>query len=171
MATLCVEKCIALGAKRIIVYSWCGAVSQQVNIGDLVLPISGVSEEGTSRHYEGEAHIFEPDMALMTSLDTMLQCNEYHTLKGCVWTTDAVYRETREKVAQYGAAGVLGVDMEYTALASVAAFRGVQLAALMLVSDELYHETWQSQLHTHAFRSTSKHILALLCQAAAAGNF
>jgi len=169
MAALCLEKCIALGAKRIIVYSWCGAVSQQVRVGDVVLPVAGLSEEGTSKHY-GMSNSFESDGELTETLATILERDGYSTTKGLVWTTDAVYRETKAKVAQYGASGVLGVDMEYTALARVSTFRGIALSAAMLVSDELYHDTWLPQFHTKTFRSTSKQLLVAVCQAAASGD-
>jgi purine-nucleoside phosphorylase len=67
--------------------------------------------------------------------------------QGPVWTTDAPYRETADKVKRYQTDGVLGVDMETSALFTVAAFRGIQAASLLVVSDDLSRLKWR-----HGFR-------------------
>jgi len=41
------------------------------------------------------------------------------------WTTDGLYRETRDKVASRVAEGCLTVEMEAAAFFAVAAFRGI----------------------------------------------
>ena len=38
MAVLTLEKLVALGARRIIVYGWCGSLSETLPIGDILLP-------------------------------------------------------------------------------------------------------------------------------------
>ena len=43
------------------------------------------------------------------------------------------------KVRHYGAAGILAVEMELAALLAVAQVRGVRLAAVLAISDELFH--------------------------------
>ena len=82
---------------------------------------------------------------------------------GKVWTTDAPYRETRTKVADYARQGIYGVDMEFSALCTVAAFRGVELAAAMLVSDEVWKQPWQPQFSRKEFKRKSRKLLTLLC--------
>jgi purine-nucleoside phosphorylase len=83
--------------------------------------------------------------------------------QGSIWTTDAVYRETRDKIAKYASQGIVAVDMEYAALKAVAGFRHVKFAAVMLVSDELYHQEWSPRFVQKSFRSDSKIILDRLC--------
>jgi uridine phosphorylase len=63
--------------------------------------------------------------------------------RGTVWSTDAPFRETVGKVGAYQAAGVLAVDMETSALFAVARFRGIRLASLLVVSDELSSLSWR----------------------------
>jgi nucleoside phosphorylase len=63
--------------------------------------------------------------------------------KGAVWTTDAIYRETPEKVRTYQGLGVLAVEMEMSALMTVAIYRSVAVAGLLVVSDELSHLRWR----------------------------
>ena len=63
--------------------------------------------------------------------------------RGEIWTTDAIYRETPEKVRRYQEEGVLAVEMESAALLTVAAYRSVSLAGLLVVSDELSDLKWR----------------------------
>ena len=71
---------------------------------------------------------------------------------GRVWTTDAIYRETKAKVLAYGSQGMLAVEMEMSALFTVARYRGVALAGLLVVSDELFTLTWRHGLRDDHFR-------------------
>ena len=162
MAVLCLEKLIALGARRIVLYGWCGSLAQSLRIGDLFMPTDALSEEGTSAHYPPTPLPIPIADTLQRDLLDRLIGQGYAPHQGIIWTTDAVYRETREKVASHGARGILAVDMEYAALRTVAAFRGVSLAAVMLVSDELSGAAWRSGYGQPAFRRQSRTLLAQL---------
>jgi purine-nucleoside phosphorylase len=72
-----------------------------------------------------------------------LKKNDIDFHAGAVWSTDAVFRETRQRVATYQQSGILAVDMETSALCSVAKFRGVDLGVILVVSDELSSLTWR----------------------------
>ena len=162
MAVLILEKLIALGARKIIVYGWCGSLHSSLRIGELFSPTGeGISEEGTSVHYPLSAPIF--DHAWQAQLVDVLANAGLHVHQGPIWTMDAPFRETREKVERYGSQGVLAVDMEYTALRTVAAYRQVSLAAVMRVSDELFHQVWTPGFQYKRFRSESRQILRQLC--------
>ncbi len=51
MAVLCLEKLIALGARTIVLYGWCGSLVRELACTDLLVPTWGLAEEGTSVHY------------------------------------------------------------------------------------------------------------------------
>ena len=164
MAVLSLEKLIALGCKRVILYGWCGSLQKGLAAMDILLPGQGVSEEGTGDHYPVPD---APAMDMADSLDNLvatgLQEQQLKFQRGAVWTTDAPYRETVSKVKKHTADGVYGVDMEYTALRRVAAFRGIELAAVMLVSDELWHTPWKPHYSFKTFKQRSRSLLELLC--------
>ena len=61
---------------------------------------------------------------------------------GIVWTTDAFYRETQEKVDRRIAQGAIAVDMEVASLATIAAFRGIEYGAAVYLADTLHSEAW-----------------------------
>jgi purine-nucleoside phosphorylase len=71
-------------------------------------------------------------------------------LVGKTWTTEAPYRETRDKVDLRRREGCLTVEMEASALMAVAQFRNVVLGQVLyggddLSGDEWDHRDWQSR--------------------------
>lgn len=161
MAVICLEKLIALGAKRIIVCGWCGSLQPDLGVGELVLPTWGVSEEGTSGHYP-LAGRSESSPRLRKDLKDFFADTGKELREGPIWTTDALYRETREKVVRYGKDGILAVDMECSALLQVAAFRRVELAAVLMVSDLLWQNPWQPSFQSKEFRKRSQGLVTEL---------
>lgn len=143
-AAMVLETLVAWGARRIIFIGWCGAVSRQVRIGDIILPSAALADEGTSRNYDlPDGGLSKPSSSIRDLVEQVLKNNRVDFHSGKIWTTDAVYRETREKVAAYQQHGVLAVEMETSALYSVAHFRQVELGAILVVSDELSSFKWQ----------------------------
>jgi uridine phosphorylase len=163
MAVLTLEKLIALGAQRIITFGWCGSLSNTLQIGDVLLPTWATSNEGTSAHYpvssRPESHAPTRDV-LADGLNT--QGLAVHS--GPVWTTDAPYRESRKQVARLGGQGVLGVDMEFAALAAAASFRNIELTAVLLVSDELWSGQWKPGFRSKKFKKINRDILSYLIE-------
>ncbi len=89
VAVMAVEKLIALGAKKIYLLSWCGAISPSLKVGDVViggLPLSG---EGTSRYYVSDRPA-APSQALNEQLDRRDARIEYTSC----FREDLVYRCT-----------------------------------------------------------------------------
>jgi len=162
MAALSLEKLIACGARNIILMGWCGGLQGELKIGDIVLPTGAVSEEGTSGHYPCRQPL-APSSTLTARLHRFLLQKDQAVHDGSIWSTDAPYRETNAKVTRYGEAGVLGVDMEFAALCAVAAFRGVSLAAALLVSDLLSPSSqWRPGYSDKTFRKKSRQLAELL---------
>ena len=155
-AVMGMEKLIALGARRIWVLGWCGSLQSGLKAGDLVIPTEAVSEEGTSQHYpigKGKAGC---DRDLTRILVEALAHEGRGCRAGSVWTTDAPYRETPSKVAQYGREGVLAVEMEMSALMTLAVYRSVRLAGLLVVSDELGALKWRPGFRDPRFKAMSR---------------
>lgn len=164
IATL--EELIALGVHDILVVGTGGSLQPTLPIGSVILPTGAIREEGTSFHYVPAGVELGPDPTLAQAL-----AEEVVTLGGVgafgpVWTTDAPYREMRSKAQAYSAMGVLAVEMEASALFALARFRGVRLALIMTVSDELFHE-WRPGFHTEELRAGQKLISRAALQVAA----
>lgn len=144
-AILILERMIAMGARHFIATGWCGSLQTHVRIGDIVLPADAISEEGTSQHYPKCAAT--PSPHLQQSIERVLETSGMPVHHGTVWTTDAPFRETVSKVKKFQSEGVLAVEMETSALFTVAAYRGIDLAVVLVVSDDLSEFKWR-----HGFR-------------------
>jgi uridine phosphorylase len=142
-AVMGLEKLIVLGAKSIWVLGWCGSLQPDLNIGDFVIPERAISEEGTSKHYPSAGETPGADPGLNRILAHAISRKGRIFSEGNIWTTDAIYRETPEKVKRFQQLGVLAVEMEISALLTVAAYRSAALAALLVVSDELSDLKWK----------------------------
>jgi nucleoside phosphorylase len=141
-AVMVAETLVAWGAHALVFLGWCGAVSGTVAIGDLVLPTSALVDEGTSRHYAPGASESTPSPSLVQKLSAASAARGFAVHSGAVWTTDAPFRETREKVLAFRREGALAVEMECSALFTLGAFRSVEIAALLVASDDLSTLTW-----------------------------
>jgi uridine phosphorylase len=80
---------------------------------------------------------------------------------GTTWTTDAPYRETFAEVLSYRDEGVLTVEMEAAALFAVAAYRRVDIAGALAVSDHLLqNDAWSPGFGTDELRCSLAALLA-----------
>ncbi len=164
-ATIAMEKLIILGAKRVWVLGWCGSLQHNVRAGHVVIPTNAVSEEGTSAHYPIPGRAPESNARLNSMLEQALKQQGLPFSKGSVWTTDAVYRETPDKVRAYQNQGILAVEMEMSALMTVAIYRSVSMAGLLVVSDELFDLKWRPGFSDPLLKKNSRaagHILLRL---------
>ncbi len=162
MAALSMEKLIALGAKRIVLFGWCGAISKSLSVGDILIPDTSLSGEGTSSYYAGGEGAL-PSPQLNKQLGDLLHKNNLPFSDDRVWSTDALYREDRRYLNELQAgSGVSAVDMEFSALCSVASFRGVHFSALLVVSDELWGPSWKPGFSSTVFKTQCDKALSLL---------
>ncbi len=144
-AALVLERLIAMGARKVVALGCCGSLQPTLKTGELVIPTSALSEEGTSAHYPlADALSPRADERLVQSLMEGCQEKKLPWVAGRVWTTDAIFRETREKVRRYGEMDILAVEMEMSALFTVAVYRQISLGGLMVVSDELAAPAWKT---------------------------
>jgi uridine phosphorylase len=166
-AVMVLEKLIALGARMVLALGWCGSLQSHLAIGDLVLPTTTVSTEGTSRHYPLDGQPPDPDPGLARILQNLLETTDARWQEGAVWSTDGFYRETVELVQHYQAQGVLGVDMEMAALFTLGRFRQMPVAGLLVVSDELATLRWNPGYRSERFRRARDQAARLVLAAAA----
>jgi len=152
-ATMVLETLIAWGAKKILFVGWCGSISKKVKIGDIIIPSAAIIDEGTSRHYQNQdAPVSYPSELMITRLKAELNQNKIHFHSGTVWSTDAIYRETRKQVEHYQSQDAIAVEMETSALFTVARFRQVDLGAMLVVSDELDSFKWRPGFKMDEFK-------------------
>jgi len=158
-SVILLEEVFAFGVRRVVFVGYCGSIRKDIDIGEIVLPTRAIREEGTSYHYLPPADVCGPDDALAHRLDRWLQRHGVAARKGCVWTTDALYRETKRKIAKYRGDGVLAVDMEMAAVFAVGKVRMREVVAILLVSDRLSSGMWRPDFFDSRLRARERFIV------------
>ncbi len=131
------EFMIAYGAKKVIACGGCGVLDSSIAAGHALVPTAAVRDEGTSYHYLPASRLVELSASGIAAIKRTLHRHGVDCLECRTWTTDAPYRETVEMVRRRRAEGCLCVEMECSALAAVAAFRGIDFAQLLYGGDDL----------------------------------
>lgn len=148
MAAVMLEELIALGFERFLSLGAaghpCNSQGVKLEVGDIVLPKTALIFEGTSLHYRAEDGISTPALALYDRTSSILNAKGIRFTPGTVATTDALYRETPEFIQTITERHAIALDMELSALFSVAAFHGKEIAGLLYISDIISTEgNWQ----------------------------
>jgi len=156
-AVFLLERLIAHGARNFLMLGLAGSIRNRVKIGDLVVPDWAIIDEGTSSNYvNGAKRSASGELALKAVSSAVEGMGKsYH--KGLVWTTDAVFRETVGKVKAMSNQDALAVEMEASALFTVARYREVEMGALLVVSDELSDFGWKQGFTRRRFLSACRH--------------
>jgi uridine phosphorylase len=142
LAAALLEETIAMGCTHFVVCGGAGTLHRDLTLGHLVVLSSAIRDEGTSFHYLPPARHIDFDPEARQVLQDTLEERGAPYVAGKTWTTDAPYRETPRKIAARRDEGCLTVEMEASALAAVAAFRGVSLAQVVYCGDDLAGESW-----------------------------
>ncbi len=169
MAVLTFELLIAGGARTFVLAGIAGSLTPNAPIGGIIIPTGALREEGTSYHYLPPDADPLPDADLTAALVAAAEMRGVTPAVGRIWTTDAIYREMDWKIRQYGAAGILAVEMELAALLAVAQVRGVRFGAVLVASDELFHP-WQPGWHREEFLTGCRTGANIALDVAAAAN-
>ncbi len=174
-AAMVLESLIAKGVSRVVVVGWCGGMADHLKVGDIVIPDGAISDEGTSRNYmvmpkNNDFPTLFPHSTLSTSLKSSFDDNGVTYHAGTIWTTDAIYRETPKKVEFFRNRGAIAVEMECSALFSVAAYRNIDLAATLIVSDTLAKGEWEPGFRRKQFKNARRKVLDIVCQREISGR-
>jgi uridine phosphorylase len=120
-------------------------------LGHVIVPTSAVRDEGTSYHYLPPSREVAADSEVVAAIIATLERHNLPYVTGKTWTTDALYRETRPKIARRVAEGCITVEMEAAACFAVAAFRGVRFGQILYAGDDLSGDLWDERgWHGHA---------------------
>ena len=166
-AAMLLETLIVWGVRNILFLGWCGAISDHVKIGDVILPTAAMIDEGTSGHYHSTNSMSAASQMMVNHARQYLREEQIPFHQGTIWSTDGVYRETPAKVEYFQKQNVLAVDMETSSLFTVAKFRGVELGAVLVVSDKLSTLKWRPGFKEKRFQHSRRiacTIVTRLCQ-------
>lgn len=136
------EELIALGGKEFLNIGTAGGLQHE----GIFLCNKALRDEGTSYHYIPHGDYSHPDKSLTKKLGKAIEKQGLEYYRGTTWTTDAPYRETKAEIQKYKKQGIATVEMEASALFTVAKYRKVKIASAFVVSDIL-GEKWEPKFH------------------------
>lgn len=136
------EELISLGVKKTMFCGGGGALRKDLTIGKLIIVDSAIRDEGMSYHYLAPSRDVNLDFSIVKIISQYLKAKEIDFIIGKVWTTDAFFRETENKIKLRQAEGALLVEMEQAGLIAISNFRQVQYGAIIYAGDDLSGEVW-----------------------------
>ncbi len=148
LAACFLEEAIVLGARKVVACGGCGGLSPDLSAGQIIVPTEAVRDEGTSFHYLAPSRTVAGDPDGIATTQQFLSERSVPFVSGKIWTTDALYRETKQKVARRLEEGCLAVDMEAAAFFAVSRFRGIRFAQLLYAGDDLSGAEWDERSWT-----------------------
>lgn len=142
LAAAFLEELIARGCRAFVACGGAGVLVPELALGHVIVPTAAVRDEGTSYHYLPATRTVEPTERALASVLATVRRRDVPHLAAPTWTTDGLYRETRERMRRRVAEGCISVEMEAAAFFAVARFRGVEFAQLLYGGDDLSGESW-----------------------------
>ena len=126
----------SVGTPVVVQIGSCGGLQPQIQTGDIVLPERAVVGEGASRYYSG-CPAPSATLALVGRLQRWLSAKGFTVHRGTQFSSSSLFAQPPQRVRGWREAGYLGVDMETSAVLTVAKHFGMEAASLLFVWDEL----------------------------------
>jgi len=126
------------GVKRVLRVGTCGAVLDDVAIGDLILGLGASTDSGVNRtRFGGYDLAAIASWPLARAVDDAARAAGRQLRIGNVFSSDLFYSPQTGLVDMLRRSKILGIEMEAAGLYTAAAERGAEAAALLTVSDHL----------------------------------
>ena len=138
-AVLVAEQLAASGGRLILGLTSAGRVLRSLPLPSLVVATSAMRDEGTSYHYLPPGESIGAPRGIPDWIESELRRLDFPVARGMVWTTDAPYRETRQQLNRYAAAGVLAVEMQAASLFSFAVRHEFPVGVVAHVTNAVDH--------------------------------
>ena len=156
------EDIIPMGAKRLILLGNCGVLDSNITDCGIIIPTKAIRDEGTSYHYALASDYIDVNTKHIDLFTSILREYGYSYVMGTTWTTDAFYRETRDKVARRKEMGAICVEMECAAMQAMCNFRGIEYFQFLYAADNLDNTKWDPRSLSGLSKLDEKEKIALL---------
>ena len=135
-ATQILDWLIGYGVREVISAGSCGAL-EKFPESTFLVPNKALRDEGTSYHYAPPSRFVEISEKARKAIEETILEHSMKYQEVITWSTDGFFRETKEKVAYRKSEGCAVVEMECSALAACADFRGATWGMILYTADSL----------------------------------
>ena len=145
-AAIAIEELARVGAETFLRVGSCGAIQEDVDVGDLVITTGAVRQEGTSAEYVREEYPAVAHDEVVTALVTAAERLGHRYHLGVTCSTDSFYAgqsrlgidgyrapNAAAKLEELRAAGVINFEMEASAILTLASLYGLRSGAVCAV--------------------------------------
>lgn len=140
-----IEQLAASGVEKFIIFGNCGVLDKNIPDCSIIIPTKGFREEGTSYHYLKDSKTIDMNLKYKEEFKNVLEKNDYEYTEGFTWTTDAFFRETRDKIKRFKELGAVCVEMEGTAIAAVCDYLNLDYFTFYYAGDNLDNNKWDQR--------------------------
>ena len=133
------------GARRVMFCGGGGVLDRTIGVGQPLLVDSAIRDEGFSYQYVAPSRYIYANKEVNDKVAASLERRGVPYLRGRVWTTDSLFRETKARIAARKAEGARIVEMEQAGNLAVAQVRGLRYAALIYGGDDVSGESWDER--------------------------
>lgn len=162
-----IENLAIHGVKTFIIFGNCGVLDKTIPDCGIIIPTKAYGEDGTSYHYfeyDGEIELCSK---YKDDFKKILKKYDFDYKEGYTWTTDAFYRETRDKVRNFKNNGYVCVEMEASAIAAVCKYKNLDYFTFYYAGDNLDSIIWEERsLYSHSELDKKKKVALLALELA-----
>lgn len=152
----------AMGITRAMFCGGGGVLDPDIEVGQILVVDGAIRDEGFSYQYIAPSRVIYTDPKITDKIREYLDKNRISYLHGLTWTTDAIFRETADRISRRKEEGAKIVEMEQAGCIAVAQFRGFAYGALIYGGDDLSGEEWSGRGWNS--REGIRHDLVMLCK-------
>jgi DeoD family purine-nucleoside phosphorylase len=134
-AAIVVEELVMLGAKKILRVGTCGGLQPHHALGDMIVALTAVPQDGTTQTYVREPHCPTASFELVHAAVHAAKELGQPIHVGPVVSSDVFYNPDAGQYQRWSERGILGVEMEAAILFTLGALRRVHAGCLLTVSD------------------------------------
>lgn len=152
----------AMGITKVMFCGGGGVLDKNIEVGQLLVVDGAIRDEGFSYHYIEPSRYIYTDPEVTEKIVGYLENNSVSYIRGLTWTTDAIFRETADRIERRKKEGAKIVEMEQAGCIAVAKFRGFDYGALIYGGDDVSSEEWSDR--SWRSRKGIRYDLVLLCK-------
>lgn len=127
---------VKCGCEKIIAVGSCGVLADLPE-NAFIVPTKALRAEGASYHYLPASRYIELDAEPIVAIESCFKSQNLPFVTCITWTTDGLFRETKEMVTYRREEGCAVVEMECAALAAVCKKRGAKFGQFLFTGDSL----------------------------------
>lgn len=131
---IAVEELRKIGVKNLIRIGSCGALQDYIKLGDLIIATGAVRDDGASNAYIDKSYPAVPDPEILHALMRAAKRLKYTYHYGKIRSHDSFYTDKEKQIDNYWSEkGILGADMETSALFVIGGLRNIKAGSILNV--------------------------------------